>query len=109
MDGIIMFYLIGIGIGLFIEYFVAKKFEEIAFGKGYDENEHTFAMCFWLGIIGYLYVIALPDISQKNVTAASSAQSLGAEIHYVCPNCNENVTNKNQSCPRCGQRFDWNK
>lgn len=47
---------------IFILYKVARFFERIAFMKGYDEDIHAFAMCFWLGIIGYIYVAALPDI-----------------------------------------------
>lgn len=43
---------------IFIAFIAAKKFNEIAEMKG-----HTgyFAWCFFLGIIGYLMVIALPD------------------------------------------------
>ena len=45
-----------------IKYIVARKFEAIAEGKGYTaEQAHPFAMCFWLGIIGMIYVLALPD------------------------------------------------
>ena len=44
-----------------INIFVAQKFEDVAKLKGYDNEIHSYAMCFWLGIIGYLYVIALPD------------------------------------------------
>lgn len=60
-----MIYLlfIAIAIALIINYVFAKKFEEIAFQKGYDESIHSFAMCFWFGILGYLYVIALPDLN----------------------------------------------
>lgn len=47
---------------LFINYLVARKFEKIAFQKGYDTTIHSLAMCFWLGIVGYLYVIALPEL-----------------------------------------------
>lgn len=53
---------ISVAIGLLIKFIVAKKFEEIAFQKGYDNSIHSFAMCFWLGIVGYLYVLALPNL-----------------------------------------------
>ncbi|MBO5907113.1 MAG: hypothetical protein J6V83_01075 [Clostridia bacterium] len=49
-----------------INYIVARKFEDIAFSKGYDSSIHSFAMCFWLGIIGYIYVAALPDLKRSN-------------------------------------------
>lgn len=29
--------------------------------KGYGEDSHIWTICFFLGIFGYLYVIALPD------------------------------------------------
>ena len=29
--------------------------------KGHGKEAHAFAACFWLGIIGYLYVVSLPD------------------------------------------------
>ena len=54
--------LIPLVIVLIINYIVACKFEEIAFQKGYDKSIHSLAMCFWLGIVGYLYVIALPNL-----------------------------------------------
>ncbi len=51
---------------LFVQYVVAKKFEEIALMKGYDESIHSLDMCFWLGVVGYLYVIALPQKQEKS-------------------------------------------
>lgn len=32
-----------------------------AIEKGYGDDIHAWAICFWLSIFGYLYVIALPD------------------------------------------------
>ena len=46
---------------IYLNYKVAKKFEQIAFSKGQTKAVHAFEMCFWLGIVGYLYVIALPN------------------------------------------------
>ena len=50
---------------VFCRFIAARKFEGIAFDKGYDENASAFAMCFWLGIIGCVYVAALPDKIQQ--------------------------------------------
>ncbi len=61
----ILIYLFILAVALFIQYIVAKKFEAIAFQKGYDETIHSCAMCFWLGIVGYLYVIALPVLNEQ--------------------------------------------
>ena len=53
-----------------VVYFVwnlimAKTMEKIARQKGYGEEFNAFMMCFWLGMIGCLYVIALPDLKQR--------------------------------------------
>ena len=54
--------LITLAVILVINYIVGKKFEEIAVDKGYSVDQtHPFAMCFWLGIIGMIYVLALPN------------------------------------------------
>ena len=58
-------WLIGLLIYFAIQYVIARKFEKIAEEKGYDSDIHSFAMCFWLGFVGYLYVIALPNLVQK--------------------------------------------
>lgn len=49
-------------IGLIINIVAAKQFESVAEMKGHRaEDVHAFAMCFWLGLIGWIYVAALPD------------------------------------------------
>lgn len=43
----------------------AMLMRSAAIQKGYGDDIHAWAVCFWLGIFGYLYIIALPDkISQ---------------------------------------------
>ena len=44
---------------------MAKAMEKIARQKGYGEEFNCFMICFWLGMIGCLYVIALPDLKQR--------------------------------------------
>ena len=34
--------------------------------KGYSDDYHIFAYCFWLGLFGYLYVISLPDLVSQS-------------------------------------------
>lgn len=34
--------------------------------KGYGDDYHIFAYCFWLGLFGYLYVISLPDLVSQS-------------------------------------------
>lgn len=65
-DAPVVLFFMAIGL-LVINYIIAKQFEKIAMDKGYTPEEaHPFAMCFWLGIIGCLYVCAMPD---KNLYA----------------------------------------
>ncbi len=52
---------------LIVNWLVAKRMEEIVFLKGYGKEIHSFALCFWLGIIGYIYVLALPDLTQRKL------------------------------------------
>ncbi len=116
-----LIYLIVLGVLLFILALIAKKFEKIANQKGYGDEIHSFAMCFWFGIIGYLYVIALPDltISRRNNQSVKSPSIDEFErvetkedfknVIYECPCCKENINYGIESCPTCGQRFDWKK
>lgn len=39
----------------------AALMRNTAIDKGYGDDNHIWAICFWLGLFGYLYVIALPD------------------------------------------------
>ncbi|MDO4608607.1 MAG: hypothetical protein Q4B40_05400 [Clostridia bacterium] len=39
----------------------ASLMRNAAIQKGYGDDIHAWAVCFWLGIFGYLYIIALPD------------------------------------------------
>ena len=103
--GIIILYLV-------IAYIVAKKFEQIAIEKGYP-NVHAFAMCFWLGIVGYLYVIALPNKKQLSPTPShrppkAETASSGATV-YRCPRCNEMLYQGVDTCPNCHQGIYWGK
>ena len=89
-----MIYLlfIPIAIALIINCVVAKKFEEIAFQKGYDESIHSFAMCFWLGIVGYLYVIALPNLNNHyNI----HSDSIDETVNKTSGNEHDNDINSN--------------
>lgn len=79
--------VIGLVVALIINFVIAKKFEEIAFDKGYTEEKHTFALCFWLGIIGYIYVAALPDIratksiAEQNRRIEGLLKSIEQKLH----------------------------
>ena len=57
--------VLAVTVAFMVNYFIAKKFADIAAGKGHSERKY-FWICFLFGIIGYLWVIALPDICRKN-------------------------------------------
>lgn len=75
----ILLIVVLIAVILIIQYYVAERFEEVAFLKGYDESMHCFAMCFWLGIVGYLYVIALPVKEKRNSDSEKEADAKAEE------------------------------
>ena len=56
---------LGIVVAVIFNAFVASMLEDAAQRKGYGKEVHAFAICFWLGIFGCLYVIALPDLKQQ--------------------------------------------
>ena len=72
----IVFSIIFVVVFFVIGYIVARKFEQIAFQKGYGTEVHSFAMCFWLAMIGYIYVLALPDLTARELIKNNSAGEL---------------------------------
>ena len=44
---------------------IAKVMETVAADKGYGKEAHVWLICFFLGIVGVLYVVALPDKKQQ--------------------------------------------
>ncbi len=116
MEGFLVFlWLVIVGAALFVQYIVAKKFEEIAKQKGYGEEKHTCAMCFWLGVVGYLYVIALPDLTGTRTCLRGEArETLRQEDQYPvnvrqhqCPWCQAEIEYGTEECPFCHQPIEW--
>ncbi len=59
-EAVILIYMVLIG--LIIAWgFLAKQMANVAAMKGYGKEIHAWAWCFWLGIIGYIYILSLPD------------------------------------------------
>lgn len=48
-----------------VNFMFAALMNNIAIKKGY-ENSHAFALVFFFGLLGMLYVIALPDIKAQS-------------------------------------------
>ncbi len=49
-------------IDVVIRIFYAFRMKEVAIQKGYGEDTNVWIICFFLGILGGMYVIALPDL-----------------------------------------------
>jgi hypothetical protein len=43
-----------------VDYLLAKEFQAAALAKGYAQKKY-FWLCFLLGMMGYILVVALPD------------------------------------------------
>ena len=64
-DAYVVVAVLGIIVVLIINYFIAQKGEYVAELKGYGKEIKAFSMCFWFGILGFIYVAALPDQIQQ--------------------------------------------
>ena len=64
---VVVLWLAIIGGLIYLNHRIAKKFEQIVFAKGYGTELKAYYMCFWLGIVGYLYVILLPNAKLDNI------------------------------------------
>ena len=76
-----MGFLIVLGLAIFValifvNHKIAKAFEQIVFPKGYGPELNAYYMCFWVGIVGYLYVIALPNAKFDNITLKQQKKML---------------------------------
>lgn len=60
----IVLILIILAVVILISYIAASAFDEIAVSKGYPPMSY-FWYCFWLGLAGWLMVVALPDRTAK--------------------------------------------
>lgn len=58
----ILIIVISTAVVILIKALIDRKIASTVEKKGYTLQEtHAWAMCFWLGMFGYIYVIALPD------------------------------------------------
>lgn len=65
-------YILG---GAVVLYFVincilAGFFKQVAYAKGFDDKCHAWALVFWLGVFGCIYVCALPDLKVRQQNEA---------------------------------------
>ena len=55
---------VGVLLALAVNFFFAIQMNNIAISKGY-ENSHALALVFFFGVLGMLYVAALPDLKAR--------------------------------------------
>ena len=72
---IILMSLIVLAVAIWIDWYIAKQFEEAAQKKGHTQKKY-FWMCFLLGAVGYLLVIALPDRGNTQLAASDELPDL---------------------------------
>ena len=124
LAGSVFFYIVILIVALIIAIWMANKMCRVADDKGYDSSsEHIFAVCFWLGLFGYLYVIALPDkknqkllesiknelsranLTQNNSSTSSTSSSFenGSSSNvWICSKCGETNPVGTTFCKKCG-------
>ncbi|MBQ7767923.1 MAG: hypothetical protein IJ403_03460 [Oscillospiraceae bacterium] len=111
------FYIMGLVIGLIIDYMIAKKFSEIAEEKGHEGTEY-FWYTFVFGVVGMLMVVALPDVytrkkatakeqeNNKKIVLAPTAPVVPADSHathiWRCDGCGK--MRSQTPCEHCGKQ-----
>ena len=75
--GILILWLILLAGLLWLDWYLANQFSAAARQKGHHDRKY-FWICFWLGLVGYLLVIALPD--RGGCTAAHGNSNIFDEL-----------------------------
>lgn len=72
--GILMMIIVA-AVALWIWYLVAKEFYKIAEMKGHPESKYLW-ISFFLGVVGWMLVIALPDDRKRMVQVVQQPQPM---------------------------------
>ena len=59
-----MVYVLAVLVYLAVNFLFASLMNNVALQKGY-ENSHAFALVFFFGALGMIYVLALPDLKKR--------------------------------------------
>lgn len=70
-----VFILWGIAIAMWLDTLIATQFYKIAKEKGHDSVTY-YRFAFWLSIVGYLMVIALPDRKHEEQVSSDELPDL---------------------------------
>jgi len=84
----LIFILIFIGLAYFIVLGIgATLMSSSASDKGYGPEAHITAICFFLGIFGYLYALSLPDktLQKQNETLINALENKKPEDSEELP------------------------
>ena len=84
MEALIFIYLLFLAGLIVLMWFIAKWFAEIAADKGYYDKKY-FWICFWLGGIGWLMVVAMPNKSRAYAAPPQSAPAYQSAPTYQAP------------------------
>ena len=60
---------------VWLQWYIANEFFTAAKAKGYHDRKYRW-ICFWLSVIGYLLVIALPDRGESGCAASDELPEL---------------------------------
>ena len=81
MDIAVIIGFVGVFIAIGVSSFLAGEMADAAAQKGYERKRY-WHICFWLGIMGYLVVIALPDtVLQEKIDKLSDMQPSEKQTH----------------------------
>ena len=108
---LMVYILIGI-VAIIINIYISVLFQEAAANKGFDEAKY-FWICFFFGLVGYLFVIALPNLcySQSSSTFNASQptplskQTAAQTSEKTCINCGKKQSILNEICIECGGKI----
>ena len=68
LSGALIFCIIILIAFLILYIYICHKMCEAVDAKGYNSaSEHIFAICFWFGLFGFLYALALPDLKLQRL------------------------------------------
>lgn len=67
VEGIIFLSILGAALLFWIQYLIAREFYVIALAKGHPQKKYLW-LPFFLGMIGFLLVVALPDCKESTQT-----------------------------------------